>query len=43
VEKLDETLTHGKPIDLRSQTEKSVIENWKEKYSKKNEQKEHSD
>ncbi len=37
VEKLDETLTHGKPIDLRSQTEKIVIENWKEKYVKKDE------
>jgi hypothetical protein len=35
VEKLEETLGHGKPIDLRSPTEKIVIENWKEKYTKK--------
>lgn len=41
VEKLDETLGHGKPIDLRSQTEKIIIENWKEKYTKKEETDEH--
>lgn len=35
IEKLDETLTHGKPIDLRTAKEKIVIENWKEKYPKK--------
>lgn len=35
VEKLEETLGHGKPIDLRTPTEKIVIENWKERYSKK--------
>jgi hypothetical protein len=35
VEKLEETLAHGKPIDLRTPTEKIVIENWKDKYSKK--------
>ncbi|MBC7498709.1 spore cortex biosynthesis protein YabQ [Candidatus Gracilibacteria bacterium] len=35
IEKLDETLHSGKPIDLRTQTEKIVIENWKSKYEKK--------
>ncbi len=35
VEKLEETLGRGIPIDLRTQTEKIVIENWKEKYPKK--------
>ncbi len=34
VVKLDETLGQGKPIDLRTQNEKIVIENWKGKYSK---------
>lgn len=32
VEKLDDTLTHGVPIDLRTEDEKVVIENWKEEY-----------
>jgi hypothetical protein len=32
VEKLDETLTAGKPIDLRTQDEKIIIENWKHEY-----------
>lgn len=32
VEKLDETLTQGNPIDLRTKDEKIVIENWKEEY-----------
>jgi hypothetical protein len=35
IEKLDETLHSGSPIDLRTQTEKIVIENWKSKYEKK--------
>lgn len=35
IAKLDETLTRGKPIDLRTQTEKVVIDNWKSKYDKK--------
>ncbi len=35
VEKLDETLGQWKPIDLRSPTEKVVIQNWKSKYEKK--------
>lgn len=45
VEKLDETLSRGIPIDLRTSTEKIVIENWKEKYVKKddNAHGEHSD
>ena len=34
VEKLDQTITHGKPIDLRTQEEKILIESWKEKYVK---------
>lgn len=38
IAKLDETLTRGQPIDLRTQTEKIVIDNWKSKYeTKKNE------
>jgi hypothetical protein len=37
IEKLDETLHTGSPIDLRTPTEKIVIENWKSKYEKKNE------
>jgi len=37
VEKLDETLTHGKPIDLRTENEKIVIQNWKQKYTKEEE------
>ncbi len=43
VEKLDETLSYGKPIDLRTKTEKIVIENWKEKYTKKEESDEHNE
>jgi hypothetical protein len=43
VEKLEETLGYGKPIDLRTQTEKIVIENWKEKYTKKEEEHEHGE
>ena len=35
VEKLDTTLTIGKPIDLRSDDEKIVIDSWKSKYKKK--------
>lgn len=35
VEKLDDTLTVGKPIDLRTEEEKIVIESWKTKYKKK--------
>ena len=34
VEKLDETITKGIPIDLRTKEEKILIENWKEKYVK---------
>lgn len=37
IEKLDETLHKGSPIDLRTPTEKIVIENWKSKYEKKKE------
>ena len=37
VEKLDGTLAHGKPIDLRTRDEKILIENWKEKYEKNDE------
>jgi 3'-phosphoadenosine 5'-phosphosulfate sulfotransferase (PAPS reductase)/FAD synthetase len=37
VEKLDETITHGIPIDLRTREEKILIANWKEKYVKKEE------
>jgi hypothetical protein len=37
IEKLDETLHSGQPIDLRTPTEKIVIENWKSKYEKKKE------
>jgi hypothetical protein len=43
VEKLDTTLTHGKPIDLRTKDEKIIIENWKWKYNKKEEENEHED
>ncbi len=32
VEKLDETLTHGVPIDLRTEDEKTVIKHWKDEY-----------
>ena len=35
VEKLDEILSRGIPIDLRSKTEKIIIENWKERYVKR--------
>lgn len=38
VEKLDETLIRGKPIDLRTPEEKVVIEWWKSKYKKKKEE-----
>ena len=41
VEKLETTLSHGKPIDLRTHTEKVVIENWKQKYTKKEEDHDH--
>ncbi len=34
IAKLDETLTRGQPIDLRTHTEKIVIDNWKSKYEK---------
>lgn len=34
VEKLDDTMTHGKPIDLRTKEEKILIQSWKEKYKK---------
>lgn len=37
VEKLDDTLTLGKPIDLRTDEEKIVIDSWKSKYKKKEE------
>jgi hypothetical protein len=37
VEKLDETITRGIPIDLRTKDEKILIANWKEKYTKKDE------
>lgn len=33
VEKLDETLVHGVPIDLRTEEEKIIIEHWKEEYT----------
>ncbi len=42
IEKLDETLHSGSPIDLRTKSEKIVIENWKTKYEKK-EDGEHSE
>lgn len=32
VERLDETLVHGVPIDLRTREEKIVIEHWKQEY-----------
>ena len=35
IAKLDETLTRGQPIDLRTQTEKIIIDNWKSKYETK--------
>jgi hypothetical protein len=34
VEKLDATLDEWKPIDLRTENEKIVIQNWKWKYKK---------
>jgi hypothetical protein len=37
IEKLDETLTVGKPIDLRTQQEKIIIDAWKTKYKKNDE------
>ncbi len=37
VDKLDDTLLIGKPIDLRTEDEKIVIESWKSKYKKKKE------
>lgn len=37
VEKLDETLTIGKPIDLRTSEEKVIIAEWKNRYVKKDE------
>ncbi len=37
VEKLDDTLMIGKPIDLRTEDEKIIIESWKSKYKKKEE------
>ena len=40
VEKLDQTITKGIPIDLRTKEEKILIENWKEKYIKKDEHEE---
>ncbi len=44
VVKLEETLSQWKPIDLRTQNEKIVISNWKEKYSeKKNDEHSESD
>lgn len=43
VEKLDETLTQWKPIDLRTKDEKIIIENWKWKYTKKDEHEEEHD
>jgi hypothetical protein len=35
VEKLDHTMIHGSPIDLRTKDEKILIENWKKKNTKK--------
>ncbi len=37
IAKLEDTLTRGQPIDLRTQTEKIVIDNWKSKYNIKKE------
>jgi hypothetical protein len=34
VDKLDDTITRWKPIDLRTKEEKILIESWKEKYTK---------
>lgn len=34
VEKLDDTLTQGESIDLRTKEEKIIIEEWKERYQK---------
>lgn len=34
VEKLDETMVRGIPIDLRTKEEKILIQSWKEKYKK---------
>jgi hypothetical protein len=42
IEKLDDTLQSGAPIDLRTKSEKIIIENWKSKYEKKKED-EHDD
>lgn len=38
VEKLDTTLIHGKPIDLRTHEEKIIIDDWKTKYQKNDNQ-----
>ena len=43
VEKLDETLVHGKPIDLRTQEEKIIISGWKEKNKPKKKEEHHDD
>lgn len=43
VEKLDETLTTGVPIDLRSREEKIIIEHWKTTYTKKEDEHDGSD
>jgi hypothetical protein len=43
IEKLDETLTKGVPIDLRTQDEKIVIDTWKNTYSKKSTEHEDSE
>ncbi len=43
VEKLDDTITRWKPIDLRTQDEKIVIENWKDRYQKDEEDEEGDD
>jgi hypothetical protein len=43
IEKLDETLTKGVPIDLRTQDEKIVIDTWKNTYSKKSNEHENSE
>jgi Bacterial PH domain len=41
VEKLDDTLIQGRPIDLRTREEKIIISDWKERYTKKKD--EHDD
>ncbi len=43
VEKLDHTITTGKPIDLRTKEEKILIESWKEKYVKTEESSDQED